>query len=134
MAGQPTGEGAPQTRVLLLLKGAPGSGKSTLAARLAGALGWPLVDKDDARSSFQHLAPAHPGIDWNALSYEVMWRVVGTQLRCGLSVVVDCPLARRPLFDRAAALAGQVRPGCWAMGWIEIHAPGATNRVGWSIH
>ncbi|PSC76026.1 hypothetical protein C2E20_0200 [Micractinium conductrix] len=36
-----------------------------------------------------------------------MWRVAETQLRCGLSCLVDCPLARRTLFDRAAALAAQ---------------------------
>ena len=94
--------------VLLLLKGQPGSGKSTLAATLAAALRWPLVDKDDARSAFQHLAASHPALDWNELSYSCMWRVAETQLRCGLSCLVDCPLARRTLFDRAAALAAQV--------------------------
>lgn len=94
--------------VLLLLKGQPGSGKSTLAAALARALQWPLVDKDDARSAFQPLVAPHPAVDWNELSYAVLWRVVETQLRCGLSVVVDCPLARRTLFDRAAVLAQQV--------------------------
>lgn len=95
--------------VLLLLKGHPGSGKSTLGRALAAACGWPLTDKDDARSPFQPLAAAHPGIDWNALSYDVMFRYAETQLACGLSVIVDCPLARRPLFDRAAALAARVR-------------------------
>lgn len=59
-------------------------------------------------SCFQPLAATHPGIDWNELSYAVMWRVAGTQLACGLSVVVDCPLARRSLYDRAAALAAEV--------------------------
>ncbi|KAL4431261.1 hypothetical protein ABPG75_006517 [Micractinium tetrahymenae] len=93
--------------ILLLLKGPPGSGKSTLAAALAAALRWPLVDKDDARSSFQPLVGTHPGIDWNELSYAVMWRVAATQLACGLSVVVDCPLARRSLYDRAAALVAE---------------------------
>lgn len=97
-----------QQPVLLLLKGQPGSGKSTLAAALACMLRWPLVDKDDARSAFQPLVAAHSAVDWNQLSYAVMWRVVETQLRCGLSLIVDCPLARRPLFDRAAALAEQV--------------------------
>ena len=57
-------EAAAQQPVLLLLKGQPGSGKSTLAALLAAALRWPLIDKDDARSSFQALVAAHPGIDW----------------------------------------------------------------------
>lgn len=52
--------------VLLLLKGPPGSGKSTLAAALVAALRWPLIDKDDARSSFQPLAAAHSDIDWCA--------------------------------------------------------------------
>lgn len=96
-----------QAPILLLLKGPPGCGKSTLATALARALRWPLVDKDDARSPFQPLAAAHPGIDWNELSYAVMWRVAATQLACGLSVVVDCPLARRSLYNRAAALAAQ---------------------------
>lgn len=146
-----------QQPVLLLLKGQPGSGKSTLAALLASTLSWPLVDKDDARSSMQVLAVAHPGIDWwvvgcglgscsrhsaglprkltchccdtgsckqsphpppsrNTLAYDVMWRVAGTQLRCGLSVLVDCPLARRALFNQAAALAQQVGGCCWGCG------------------
>jgi len=94
--------------VLLLLKGQPGSGKSTLAEALCRNLRWPLVDKDDARSPFQPLVGSHPGINWNELSYAVMWRVAEAQLRCGLSAVVDCPLARRSLFDCAAALAAQV--------------------------
>ena len=38
-----------------------------------------------------------------------MFRMIGAQLGVGLSVVVDCPLARRSLFDRAEALAAQVR-------------------------
>ena len=100
--------------VLLLLKGQPGSGKSTLAAALAAALHWPLVDKDDARSPCQHLVAAHPSVNWTQLAYDIMWRVCERQLSCGLSVIVDCPLARRELFDRAAALAAQVG---WVHGW-----------------
>jgi predicted kinase len=41
----------------------------------------------------------------NTLSYVVMWRVTETQLELGLDVVVDCPLERPGLFDRAAALS-----------------------------
>lgn len=42
----------------------------------------------------------------NDLSYDIMFRVAASQLSCGLSVIVDCPLARRELYERAAALAG----------------------------
>ena len=94
--------------VILLLKGQPGSGKSTLARFLAALLGWPLIDKDDARDGCQDLAIQHPSIDWNTLSYDVMFRYVESQLRVGLNVIVDCPLARKSLFNRAAELAQQV--------------------------
>ena len=95
--------------LVVLLKGQPGSGKSTLARALATRLRVPLIDKDDARSACQRLTAAHPGVDWNELSYGVMWRHVDTQLACGLSLVVDCPMARRSLFDAAASLAARVR-------------------------
>lgn len=90
---------------LILLKGQPGSGKSTLGRELARELHIALIDKDDARSAFQNLFPAHPEINWNDLSYDVMFNYVETQLKCGNSVLVDCPLARRVLYNRAAELA-----------------------------
>lgn len=68
-------------------------------------------------SPCQALAAAHPGIDWNELSYAVMWRVAATQLACGLSLVVDCPLARRSLYDRAVTLAAEV-------GTVPFSGPG----------
>lgn len=37
----------------------------------------------------------------------MLFTVAETQLRCGLSAIIDCPLARRSLFDRAAALAAR---------------------------
>lgn len=37
----------------------------------------------------------------------MLFTVAETQLRCGLSAIVDCPLARRQLYDRAAALAAR---------------------------
>jgi predicted kinase len=45
------------------------------------------------------------------MSYEVMFQFCQTQLSLGLTVVVDCPLARPELYRRAAALAEQVRCG-----------------------
>ncbi|CAN5970812.1 unnamed protein product, partial [Sphagnum jensenii] len=49
----------------------------------------------------------------NTLSYDVMWKVVETQLQVGLSVIVDCPLARPDLFKTACCLAD--RYGCRLM-------------------
>ena len=94
--------------LLVLLKGQPGSGKSTLGRALAAHLRVALVDKDDARDAFEDCASANPSIDWNALSYDVMFRYAETQLATGLGCIIDCPLARRSLFDRAAALAEKV--------------------------
>ena len=50
----------------------------------------------------------------NALSYEIMWRYAQTQLSCGLSVIVDCPLAREELYHKGAALAAEActQPSC----------------------
>ncbi|KAG6551665.1 hypothetical protein Mapa_006752 [Marchantia paleacea] len=95
---------------LVLMKGHPGCAKSTVARALASALRCPVVDKDDIRDATLCLEasdrPAPPApTTLNALSYEVMWRVVETQLQIGLSVVVDCPLARTSLFQVASALA-----------------------------
>ena len=69
--------------------------------------------QDDIRDAFEALLTANQGLraalDWNELSYAVLFSLVAAQLRYGLSVVVDCPLARRPLYDRAAGLAREVR-------------------------
>lgn len=95
--------------VLLLLKGHPGTGKSTLGCRLAHRLGWPLIDKDDAKNALQSVAvkTTDKEINWNSLSYDIMWCYVETQLKCGLSCIVDCPLARKQLWDQANSLANK---------------------------
>ncbi len=116
---------APAPHLVLAPQGLPGSGKSTLAQELARRLRWPLVDKDDVRDVLQaHSAataaatalaagtPAGPTpgvVDWNALSYDVMFSVAARQLGLGLSIVLDCPFARRQLYDRACEVAAQVR-------------------------
>lgn len=94
---------------LLLIKGHPGTGKSTLAKQLAAALGWPLVDKDDARDCMR-CSLATPQ-ELNDLSYAIMFRVAGTQLSLGMSCILDCPFARVSLYQHAAALAQQVGGG-----------------------
>ena len=93
--------------VLLLLKGNPGTGKSTIGRHLARGLGWPIIDKDDSRDALERVASSVGTVqaDWNSLSYEIMWAHVDTQLSCGLSCIVDCPLARQFLWNRAKTIA-----------------------------
>ncbi|KAE8666018.1 hypothetical protein F3Y22_tig00112523pilonHSYRG00303 [Hibiscus syriacus] len=96
-------------QLIIAMKGHPGTGKSTLAHALASALKFPLIDKDDIRDStfplHQHQQPA-AGL--NDLSYEAIWRVATTQLRLGLSVIIDSPLSRRAHLDRLLDLTATV--------------------------
>ncbi|KAK9907464.1 hypothetical protein WJX75_004136 [Coccomyxa subellipsoidea] len=68
-----------------------------------------IIDKDDARDCLTSLqTPTTTAqVDLNALSYEIMWRYAKTQLLCRNSVIVDCPLARRELFQQGRCLAAQ---------------------------
>ncbi len=98
--------------LLLLLKGHPGSGKSTLAKQVARHLHLSLADKDDARDSFRAAQEQHgPAGTWdlNALSYEVMFSVAASQLACQQSVVVDSPLSKVELYQKALAVAKKVK-------------------------
>ncbi|KAI3820861.1 hypothetical protein L1987_08411 [Smallanthus sonchifolius] len=86
------------------MKGHPGSGKTTLARFLAASLGCPLIDSTftiesqlDSTTTIQKLL--------NHLSYQVIWRMVETQLSLGLSVVIDSLLSHRAHFDRLVDLA-----------------------------
>lgn len=85
--------------MLLLMKGHPGTGKSTLARALAARLRCPLLDKDDIKD---HTADLDDG---NDRSYAILWQLVETQLKLGLSVVVDSPLAYPRLYATGRALA-----------------------------
>mmetsp|Transcript_30707 Transcript_30707/g.78494 ORF Transcript_30707/g.78494 Transcript_30707/m.78494 type:complete len:197 (-) Transcript_30707:1665-2255(-) len=95
--------------VLICMKGHPGCGKSSLARSLAQHYRAALVDKDDVRDCCQGVVVEGRGadVDWNTLSYNVMLNVAAAQLRLGLSVVIDCPLAHVWLYDRAVELAQQ---------------------------
>ena len=98
--------------LLLLLKGHPGSGKSTLAKQVARHLHLSLADKDDARDCFRAAEEQYgPAAAWdlNALSYEVMFSVAASQLACQQSVVVDSPLSKVELYQKALAVAEKVR-------------------------
>ncbi|GLI63150.1 hypothetical protein VaNZ11_005916 [Volvox africanus] len=112
-------------QLLILVKGLPGCGKSTIAEALASALQCPLVDKDDARDCFQPQIAQAPDIDWNALSYDVMFRIAERQLALGLSVVLDCPFARRQLYDQACQLACRVATLRGSLGRDPVMPPAA---------
>ncbi|XP_024371736.1 uncharacterized protein [Physcomitrium patens] len=104
--------------LLVAMKGHPGCGKTTVSRAIAKALHCPVVDKDDIRDCSMDLeCPCvmsctcesktfnFTSHKLNTLSYVVMWRVTETQLELGLDVVVDCPLERPGLFDKAVALS-----------------------------
>lgn len=107
---------------VVLCKGHPCTGKSTLATHLASILHWPVCDKDDAKDCLAALV-ARTQLDdatANQVSYDIMFAVAATQLRGGMSVIVDSPCARRPLYDRAQTLANKV----WSLAALPIlHHP-----------
>lgn len=94
--------------VIIAMKGHPGTGKSTIASSLASSLKIPLIDKDDVRDctiSIQNSSPATASKLLNDLSYDVVWQIASTQLRLGLSVIIDSPLSRRAHLDRLVQVA-----------------------------
>ncbi|XP_073005366.1 uncharacterized protein [Typha latifolia] len=105
--------------LIIAMKGHPGTGKSTLAHAIAAALRLPLLDKDDVRDCtfvLQEPPVLVPPRLLNDLSYAILWRSAATQLRLGLSVVVDSPLSRRSHLDALLRLGSRVvvvecRPG-----------------------
>ena len=69
------------------------------------------MDKDDARGVLT-AGPATAALDdalLNTLSYQIMFQTAATQLRCGNSCIVDCPLARQELWSEACKVARVVR-------------------------
>ncbi|MEM7533877.1 MAG: AAA family ATPase [Chloroflexota bacterium] len=88
---------------LLAMKGHPATGKSMLAQALAHRLAWPLVDKDDVKDYLVEI-PSNV-LDSNSLSYDIMWRIVETQLRLGVSVIVDSPLSYPVSYETAKNLS-----------------------------
>lgn len=89
------------TTTFLAMKGHPATGKSTLAHALARAWKWPLLDKDDIKD--QTLGLPHD----NDLAYAILWQMAATQLRLGVSLIVDSPFAYPWLYAQAQELATQ---------------------------
>ena len=72
-------------------------------------LRWPIIDKDDAKDVLMASPLCSLEQDANALSYSIMFRAAEAQLRCGMSVIIDCPLAYVELYHQALAIASRVR-------------------------
>lgn len=144
-------QGAGGSPILVAMKGHPGTGKSTVASALARALRCPLIDKDDIRDCTypieQVLIQASPAEAakqlLNDLSYEAMWQVAATQLRLGLSLVVDSPLSRQSHLNRllemgadtgAKVVVVECKPGDMAQWRRRVEMRGAvagSGRAGW---
>ncbi|KAH0983763.1 hypothetical protein GBA52_010940 [Prunus armeniaca] len=87
-----------RVQLLIAMKGHPGTGKTTLANSLASTLKLPLLDKDDVRDKLQSLQASSSSSASSVLndaSNRVIWQIAATQLRLGLSVIVDSPLSRK---------------------------------------
>jgi len=85
--------------VLIATKGHPATGKSTLALALSRRLGWPLIDKDDAKDLTLDLPDA------NRRAYAIMWRIVERQIELGLGVIAVSPLSKASEFELARRIA-----------------------------
>jgi len=120
------------------MKGHPATGKSTLAAALAQLQKWPLLDKDDIKDQTLALP------DNNELAYAILWQVVATQLRLGVNVIVDSPLAYPTLYAKAQALAADydarllvvetaLDEVCWRRRLEERSATASAHKIqGWA--
>ena len=93
--------------VLVLMAGVTGTGKSTLANGLGRAQGWPVIDKDTAKSTL--LARGLPEDVAAPLAYDLMFAQASDLLGQGYSVVLDSP-ASSPLSVRNARRIAQEVP------------------------
>ena len=91
--------------MMILMKGHPATGKSTLARALGRHLRWPVIDKDDAKDHTDGLRD-DDRLD-NQLAYDITWQIVETQLKLGLNVIVESPLAHLWLYELGKSLAAR---------------------------
>lgn len=75
--------------LLLVVTGMPASGKSTLGARLAGALRWPFVTKDEYKALLHDGLPELKSAQSGPLSFIMMYHVAGVTLAAGVNTVLE---------------------------------------------
>ncbi|XP_022135306.1 uncharacterized protein LOC111007298 [Momordica charantia] len=129
-----------KTKMIIAMKGHPGTGKSTIAQSLASLLKIPLIDKDDVKDCAAAISAAISAALLNDLSYDVVFRLASTQLRLGLSVLLDTPLSRRSHLHRLLDLASsagarllivECRPSDLAEWRRRLESRGAADRTNW---
>lgn len=95
--------------LVVLLRGHAGIGKSTLAEILARRLGFALLSKDDVKDQlllFEKQSQKDASLTsleqaTNDLAYPIVFNLAATQLRVGVSVIVDTPLGRAEFYQAA---------------------------------
>ena len=93
--------------VLVLMAGVTGTGKSTLANRLGRAQGWPVIDKDTAKSTL--LAQAVAEDVAAPLAYDLMFAEARDLLGQGYSVILDSPASSPMSVSNASIIAQEVQ-------------------------
>ena len=88
---------------LVLFAGVTGTGKSALAAELGRATGWPIIDKDTAKSAL--LASGIAEDVASPLAYELMFAHGTDLLSQGLSVILDSPASSPMSVQNAKRIA-----------------------------
>ncbi|KAL7210681.1 hypothetical protein ACSBR1_032108 [Camellia fascicularis] len=97
-------------KIIVAMKGHPCTGKSTLAEFIADELKCIPIKLDDVRSCITMLQQQQQPLEdaeetLNNLSFEIICQTALTQLRSGLSVVLDSPLLHRAHLDRLLELS-----------------------------
>ncbi len=77
---------------VIVFRGKAGVGKTTISTAVAQKLNIPIIRKDDIYDSIARHVESHELR--NAACYDILYRIVETNLLCGLNVVVDAGFHR----------------------------------------
>lgn len=91
--------------LLPVVTGMPASGKSTLGARVAAALRWPFVTKDEYKEILHAGLPGLTNEQSGPLSFSLMYHVAGVTLAAGVDTVLETHFYRGLSEPKLSALA-----------------------------